>query len=111
MDLYGNLTLGFTSLNVDDNNSSARYESTGTYAELELGARFYLGNSFYLTPKFQFSSMNLKGEYANIFNNELKGEWDAIWNKIFHWCRYQALRTSKHAVIYHIICESLHISS
>jgi len=77
VDLYANLTLGLTSLKIDDNRSSAKYEGNGSYVNLGLGARFFLGNSLYLSPKLEYSSMNVTGDYLNVFNNEVKGEWSA----------------------------------
>ena len=59
VDLYANLTLGLTSLKIEDNRSNAEYEGNGSYANLGVGARFYIGNRFFLSPKFEFSSMNV----------------------------------------------------
>lgn len=77
VDLYASLTLGGTSLVIDDNRSAAKYKGTGTYLDLGLGARFYIGNAFFFTTKFQMATMNVDGEYQNVANNQFKGSWDA----------------------------------
>lgn len=77
VDLYGGVVIGISSLKIDDNNSSARYEGSGAYLDLGLGARFYMGNRFFLSPKLQYSNLKVNGDYVNVFNNEVKGEWNA----------------------------------
>lgn len=77
IDLYGSIVVGGTSLVIDDNRSAAKYKGSGMYFDIGLGARFFVGNSFFFTTKFMIANMNVDGEYQNIFNNQFKGSWDA----------------------------------